>query len=89
MMEKTRYNVIMPTQADMDAENKKVRELARTVDLAMIYLSRANFTLEEAERLIAAVKAKALRIFPDKEETFDLIYLPRLRRIVTERFGFH
>ena len=79
----------MPTQADIDAENRKVRELARTVDLAMIYLSRASFTLEEAERLINAVKAKAIRLFPDKEQTFDLVYLPRLRRIVTERFGLH
>ena len=79
----------MPTQADIDAENKKVRELARTVDLAMVFLSRASISLQDAERLIIAVKAKALDLFPDKEQTFDLIYLPRLRRIVTERFGFH
>ena len=70
-------------------EEKRVRELQRTVDLALIFLSRGNLNRYEAERLAAAVRQKALDLFPDKGETFDLIYGPRLRRVISSRFGLH
>ena len=70
-------------------EERRVRELQRTVDLALFYLSVAPLDLEAATGLVKEVKAKALRLFPDKEETFDLIYQPRFRRVLTRRFGLH
>ena len=34
-----------------------------------------------------ALKGAAVAMFPGKEETFDLIYLPRFSRLLAERFG--
>jgi hypothetical protein len=44
-------------------------------------------SLAEAEAMVAGVRGAALRLFPGKELAFDLIYLPRFRRLLTERFG--
>ncbi|MEW5722314.1 MAG: hypothetical protein AB1896_04360 [Thermodesulfobacteriota bacterium] len=70
-------------------EEARLRELRRTVDLALFYLGTARIDRREAEEIAARVKAKALRLFPDKEETYDLIYQPRFLRIIRRRFGFH
>jgi len=45
-----------------------------------------NMTVEEASELAAGAKRAALAMFPDKELAFDLIYRPRLQRIIRERF---
>jgi hypothetical protein len=36
--------------------------------------------------VVAHAKATALELFPDKSETFDLIYGSRFRRILAERY---
>jgi hypothetical protein len=38
---------------------------------------------------VKGVKKQALRLFPEKEETFDLIYLPRFRRLLREKYQLH
>jgi hypothetical protein len=68
------------------SEEIKIRKLRRTVDLTTALLYQADLTLESAQRLIASCKKSALELFPDKEETFELIYGSRFRRILTERF---
>jgi hypothetical protein len=35
---------------------------------------------------VQALKAAAVTMFPGKEQTFDLIYLPRFSRLLAERF---
>ena len=44
-------------------------------------------TLEQAWEHVRALKGAAVAMFPGKEETFDLIYLPRFSRLLAERFG--
>ncbi len=68
-------------------EEWRIRELQRIVDFACCVLRQQPMSLEEAERLVAGVKKMALRLFPDKGETFDLIYGSRFRRILLERFS--
>ncbi len=77
------------TPQDLADEERRVRELQRTVDQALFYLSVASLTREQAEKITSQVKAKALNLFPDKEETYDLIYQPRFRRVLSRRFGLH
>jgi hypothetical protein len=67
-------------------EEKKVRQLQRVADFACCVLRQQAMSPEEAQRLIGGVKKMALRLFPDKEQTFDLIYGARFRRILMERF---
>jgi len=46
----------------------------------------SDMSLEEASELAANAKRAALAMFPDKELAYDLIYKPRLQRLMTERF---
>jgi hypothetical protein len=45
-----------------------------------------NMTVEEASEMVADAKRAALAMFPDKELAYDLIYKPRLQRLMRERF---
>ena len=67
-------------------EERKLRRLRRAMDLAAALLWRADLTLEEAQDVVNHAKQTALQLFPDKEQTFDLIYGSRFRRILTEKY---
>jgi hypothetical protein len=68
------------------AEEKKLRTLRRLVDLTTALLYQSNLSLDEAQRLVAACRQRALELFPDKGETYELIYGTRFQRILIERF---
>jgi hypothetical protein len=76
----------MSTETERTEEDKKIRDLQRIVDFTCYVLRQQAMSLEEAQKLVVGVKKMALRLFPDKEETFDLIYGARFRRILMERF---
>jgi hypothetical protein len=38
----------------------------------------------EAEVLIGAARSRILQLFPGREETYELLYAPRFRRVVEE-----
>lgn len=74
-------------QAEIDEENKKIRRLQIMMSMVLSVLSQdPNLTLEEARELVANSKRAALAMFPDKELAYDLIYRPRLQRVLNERF---
>lgn len=77
---------IMADKAALIAEGKKLRRLGRAMDVAAALLWRIDLTLEEARDVVSHAKQTALELFPDKEETFDLIYAPRFRRILAEKY---
>ena len=56
------------------------------MDVAVTLLWKVNLTLEEAQDVIHHAKHTALQLFPDKEDTFDLIYGPRFRRVLVEKY---
>jgi hypothetical protein len=76
----------MASDEERIEEDKKIHQLQRVVDFACCVLRQESMTLEEAQRLILGVRKMALRLFPDKGGTFDLIYGSRLGRILSERF---
>lgn len=45
---------------------------------------QAGMTRREAERLAATVRDRILGLFPDGEQTYELIYAPRFRRLIDE-----
>ena len=67
-------------------EEKKMRRLRYIVDLTEAVLMQSNLTLRESQELMDQTKKAALVLFPDKESVYDLIYMPRFRRIIEERF---
>ena len=67
-------------------EEQKMRRLRFIVDLSEAVLMQSHLTLWESWDLMEQTKKAALALFPDKESVYDLIYLPRFRRIIDERF---
>jgi len=68
-------------------EDRKVRLLRFVVDLNQaVLMQQRDLTLREAFDILKSTKKAALNLFPDKESVFDLIYTPRFRRIIRERF---
>jgi hypothetical protein len=71
----------------LQEEEKRLRMLRFVVDLNQaILMQQANLTMREAFQIMQDTKKAALNLFPDKEHVFDLIYAPRLRRIIRDRF---
>jgi hypothetical protein len=75
-----------PTEAEILEENKKVRRLQFLVNLVMNTISQGDLPVEEASELVANTKRAALNLFPDKELAYDLIYKPRLQRLMVEKY---
>jgi len=73
----------------VEEENRRIRTLRLLVDFSLTYLAQTKLSLEEAQAVVQGVKKQALRLFPDKEETFDLIYLPRFRRLLRDKYRMH
>ncbi len=73
-------------QPEMD-EARKIRRLQIMMSMVMSTISQdPGMTVEQASELAAASKRAALAMFPDKELAYDLIYKPRLQRVINERF---
>ncbi|MFQ5925934.1 MAG: hypothetical protein ACE5MH_00680 [Terriglobia bacterium] len=67
-------------------ESRRVRRLQLTIRLVMNVISQSNLPFEEASELVAATRRVALSLFPDKETTYDLLYQPRLQRLLREKY---
>jgi hypothetical protein len=75
------------TREDLEEEDRRVRQLRTVVHLALSVIAQTEMDLADAEDMVSAVRGAALRLFPGKEFAFDLIYLPRFRRLLAERYG--
>jgi hypothetical protein len=73
-------------QEQLREEEKRLKRLRFVVNLAQGVLMQADLTLREAFTIMEDTKKAALALFPDKESVYDLVYAPRLKRIVRERF---
>lgn len=78
--------MIVATEAEILEENRKVRRLQVAVDLVTSLLRQSDLPLEEASALIAQTRQFALHLFPDKEQTYDLIYQSRFKRLLAEKY---
>lgn len=76
----------MPSQDEIREENRKVRRLQVVVGLVMNVIRQSDLPIEEALELVADTRQFALRLFPDKEFTYDLIYQPRFQRLLSEKY---
>jgi hypothetical protein len=83
----------LPESRDREADQKeldeprKLRRLQVMMNMVMSVISQdPGLTVEEASELAAGSKRAALALFPDKEFAYDIIYKPRLQRLINERF---
>jgi len=71
------------------SEERQLRRLRRAMDVTATLLWGVDLTFEESQDVVSHAKETALQLFPDKEETFDLIYGSRFRRILVEKYRLH
>jgi hypothetical protein len=70
-----------------EQEARQIRRLQLMISMVMSVISQdPNLTVEEASELVAGAKRAALAMFPDKEFAYDILYKPRLQRLMNERF---
>ena len=70
-----------------EEERRKIRRLQTMMSMVMSVISQdPSMTVEEASELAAGAKRAALALFPDKELAYDILYKPRVQRLITERF---
>jgi hypothetical protein len=73
-----------------DDEARRIRRLQIMMSMVSSVISQdPGLTIEEASELAAGAKRAALAMFPDKELAYDLLYKPRLQRLMRERFRIH
>jgi hypothetical protein len=86
-MERSRRMGQLGSSAEPEQEAKNIRRLQLMISMVMSVISQdPNLTLEEASELVAGAKRAALAMFPDKELAYDILYKPRLQRLMSERF---
>ncbi len=70
-----------------DDEARRIRRLQVMMSMVTSVISQdPGLTVEEASELAAGAKRAALAMFPDKEFAYDILYRPRLQRLIAERF---
>ena len=68
-------------------EEKRLRMLRLLVDIAQAELMQGAINISEAYSIMERTRKAALTLFPDKGSVYDLIYAPRFKRIMAERFS--
>jgi hypothetical protein len=72
---------------ELQEESRKIRRLQIMMTMVMQVIAQdSSLRVEEASEMVADTRKAALHLFPDKELAFDLIYWPRLQRLMRERY---
>ena len=83
----SRTEQLRQTPEELKDEQRKLRRLQIMVNMVMSVISQdMTLTIDEASAMVADTRRAALAMFPGKELAFDLIYKPRLQRLMRERF---
>jgi hypothetical protein len=73
--------------SEKELEARNIRRLQVMMSMVMSVIGQdPSLTVEEASELVAGTKRAALAMFPDKELAYDILYKPRLQRLMNERF---
>lgn len=83
----TETTIAQQSEAEKQEESRKIRRLQIMMNMVMSVISQdASLTVDEAAEMIGNTRRAALAMFPDKELAYNLIYKPRLQRLMLERF---
>jgi ABC-type arginine transport system ATPase subunit len=86
-MESAKRAVHTVSISEKEQEARNIRRLQVMIGMVMSVISQdPSLTVEEASELAANAKRAALAMFPDKELAYDLLYKPRLQRLMNERY---
>jgi hypothetical protein len=72
------------TPEQLADEARRAQKVRQVVDIATNLIMQSSMTRGDAENLVAAVRERILVLFPEGEETYELVYAPRFRRLLDE-----
>jgi hypothetical protein len=80
-------NSIPQTAEELQEESRKIRRFQMVMNMVTQVIAQdPTVTVEQASEMVADTRRVALSMFPDKELAFNLIYWPRLQRLMRERY---
>lgn len=72
---------------ELNEERRKIRRLQTVVNMVTQVIAQdPSLSVDQASQMVAETRSLALGMFPDKELAFNLIYWPRLQRLMRERY---
>src|ERR1700721_930166 len=72
---------------ELQEESRNIRRLQMVVNMVTQVIAQdATLSVEQASEMVADTRRLALGMFPDKELAFNLIFWPRLQRLMRERY---
>jgi hypothetical protein len=75
------------TAAERAEEARLIRRMQLMIQMVMqVILQDASLTVDDASQMVADARKAALTMFPDKALAFDMIFWPRLQRLMRERY---
>ncbi len=80
---------VAPEQAKANEmeEGKLIRRMQMMMNMVMQVIAQdGSLSVDEASQMIADSKKAVLAMFPDKELAYEIIWRPRLQRLMRERF---
>ena len=73
--------------AELKEEHRKIRRLQLMMNMVLSTIGQdPSLTVDEAAELVANSRRTALTMFPDKELAYNLIYKPKIQRLMRERY---
>jgi len=75
------------TSEEKADEARRIRRLQLMMNMVMQVIQQdRGLPVEQASAMVADARRAALAMFPDKALAFDLIFWPRLQRLMRERY---
>jgi len=75
------------TTEEKAEESRRIRRLQLMMAMVMQVIQQdRSLKVEQASQMVADARSAALAMFPDKALAFDLIFWPRLQRLMRERY---
>lgn len=65
-------------------EAKRARKVTHIVDITTTLIRQSGMSRDEAEMLVANVREQILRLFPDREQTYEVVYTHHFIRLIDE-----
>ncbi len=71
---------------ELQEENRRIRRLRFMIDFSMEYIRTQGLSHDQAIVVVEGVRRFVLELFPEKQQAFEMIYAPRFRRLLNNKF---
>ena len=74
----------MATPEQLEDERRRVRKVGHIVDISTSLIMQGSLRRDEAEGLVRFARERILALVPDGEQTYEIVYAHRFRRLIDE-----